>query len=146
MALVTSQILLKEFRPSVSSWAIPANLTKYFSTELTHLQHKLATPPFNASMHQPFVILFDNCEDPIPPDISPTLSLKEDSRTHSLRRILQLIQRIEVLRLCALPAVVFLRQFLRFKNSETLVHLRTPCTTPVLNLHFCENESNCYPS
>jgi hypothetical protein len=38
-------------------------------------------PPFNASRHQPSVLFFDNYEDPILPEISPTPSLKEDSPT-----------------------------------------------------------------
>jgi hypothetical protein len=61
----------------------------------------------------------------------PTLSLKEDPYMHSLQQIPQLLQGIEVLRLCALPAVVVLQQFLRFANSGTLLGLRTPCMTPV---------------
>jgi hypothetical protein len=145
MALLTSKILVKEFRPSISSWTTPLNLTKYFSVEITRLQHKLATPPFNASRHQPSVLLFDKCEDPIPPEISPTPSLKEDSCIHSLQRILQLLQRIEVLRLRALLAAVVLQQFIRFANSETLLSLRTPCTAPMLNLHFYKNENNVNP-
>jgi hypothetical protein len=101
--------------------------------------------PCDTSRNQPSMIFFDDYEDSIPPDISPTLSLKEDSCTHSLRQILQLLQRIEVLRLCALPVVVVLQQFLRFKNSETLLGLRTPCMALVLNLHFYENENNINP-
>jgi hypothetical protein len=85
----------------------------------------------NAPMHKLPVLLFDNFEGFILPELFPTLSLKEDSCTHSLRKILQLLQRIEVLRLCALPAAVVSQQFLRFANSETLLGLRTPCTAPV---------------
>jgi hypothetical protein len=32
--------------------------------------------------------------------------------------------------------------FPQVANSETSLGLRTPCTAPVLNLHFCENENN----
>jgi hypothetical protein len=81
-----------------------------FFHEISPSCNNVAAPPFNASRHQPSVLFCDNCEDPILPEISPTPSLKEDSRTHSLRQILQLLQRIEVLRLCALPAAVVLQQ------------------------------------
>jgi hypothetical protein len=111
-----------------------------FFHEISPSCNNVVAPPHNSSRHQPSVLFFDNCEDPIPPELSPTLSLKEDSRTHSLWRILQLLQRIEVLRLCALPAAVVLQQFLRFTNSKTLLSLRTPCMAPVPNLHSCENE------
>jgi hypothetical protein len=32
-----------------------------------------------------------------------------------------------------------LHQFHSDSNFETSLGLRTPCTAPVLNLHFCEN-------
>jgi hypothetical protein len=35
--------------------------------------------------------------------------------------------------------------FPQVANSETSLGLRTPCTAPVLNLHFCENENNVIP-
>jgi hypothetical protein len=32
--------------------------------------------------------------------------------------------------------------FSQVANTETSLGLRTPCMSPVLNLHFCENENN----
>jgi hypothetical protein len=87
-------------------------------------------------MHKLPVLLFDNFEGIIPPELLLNLSLKEDSYTHSLRKILQLFQRIEVLRLYTLPAAVVLQKFLRFANFETLLGLRTPCMAPVPNYTF----------
>jgi hypothetical protein len=100
----------------------------------------------NAPMHKLPVLLFDNFEGFILPELFPTPSLKEDSCTHSLRKIPQLLQGIEVLRLCALPAAAVSQHFTQVTKPETLLGLRTPCTAPVLNLHFCENENNCYLS
>jgi hypothetical protein len=72
-------------------------------------------------------------------------SLQEDSCTHSLRQFFKYFQVFEPLRLCALPATTVLQQFRSGCNSETSLGLRTPCTAPVLNLHFCENENNVIP-
>jgi hypothetical protein len=82
-------------------------------------------------MHELPMLLFDNFKGFILPDLFPTPSLKEDSCTNSLRKILQLFQRIEVLQLCALPVAVVLQQFAQVTKPETLLGLRNPFTALV---------------
>jgi hypothetical protein len=69
----------------------------------------------------------------------------DNSCTHSLRHFFKYALVFEPLRLCALLATTVLQQFHSGCNSETLLGLRTPCTAPVLNLHFYENENNVIP-
>jgi hypothetical protein len=93
----------------------------------------------------PLELLFDNFEDSIPLSFLHNSSLQKDSCTHSLRQFFKYFQVFEPLRLCALPATTVFQQFRSGCNSETSLGLRTPCTAPVLNLHFCENENNVIP-
>jgi hypothetical protein len=43
------------------------------------------------------------------------------------------------------PTTAVSQQVIQVTKPETLLSLRTPCTAPVLNLHFCENENKSYP-
>jgi hypothetical protein len=64
---------------------------------------------------------------------------------HSLWQFFKYFQVFEPLRLCALPATAVLQQFRSGCNSKTSLGLCTPCTAPMLNFHFCENENNFIP-
>jgi hypothetical protein len=94
----------------------PKCFSHYLTTCDTNLRRLL-----NAPMHKLPVLLFDNFEGVILPEISLNLSLKEDSCMHSLQKILQLLQRIEVLQLYALPIVAVSQQF---RSLSTISQVR----------------------
>jgi len=124
----TSQIFHWEFWPSITlpSQVLLQPFTQVFLMILNHLQHKFVMPS-QWTYAQTSCAFFNNYGDSIPPELSPTLSLEEDSCMHSLRQIPQLIQRIKVLQLYALPAAIVLQQFLRFATWYL--------TQPVHSLH-----------
>jgi hypothetical protein len=68
-----------------------------------------------------------------------------NSCAHSLQHFFKYALIFEPLRLCALLATTTFQQFPQVVIPETLLGLRTPCTAPVLNLHFRENENNVFP-
>jgi hypothetical protein len=58
-----------------------------------------------------------------------------------LAAIRQILSSIWILRLCALSGTTVFQQFRLGCNSDSSLGLHTPCTTPVLNFHFWENEN-----
>ena len=68
-----------------------------------------------------------------------------NSCAHSLRHFFKYALIFEPLRLCALLETTTFQQFPQVVSSETLLGLRTPCTSPVLNFQFRENENNVIP-
>jgi hypothetical protein len=134
MAHGTSRILHKKFRPSVSFLLkdICNFLPKCFSTVLNYLRSKLVKPS-HCSNPQNSHASFDECGDSIPSEFSPTLSLEEDSCTHSLRKKFQTLSSVELPSNLCTPATKISQQVIQVTKPESLLSLHTPCTAPVPN-------------
>jgi hypothetical protein len=121
-------------------------MNKYAFMKLVHQQNNVVAPPYNTSRKWSSLSVSSTTSKTLSLlSFLHNSSLQADSCTHSLRQFFKYSQVFEPLRLCTLPATAVFQQFHSGCNSETSLDLGTPCTSHVLNLHFCENENNVIP-
>jgi hypothetical protein len=170
MAHGTSQILYREFRPSISfleDFCKSERNISLLGTCPPVAQHRCAslTQFFNALG---FLPPFDNFEGSNPSELFPTSSLLENSCSHSLRKTFKHFQVLNPLQLCALPAAAVSQHFTQVTKPElysacalltrllsstfTFVKMGTIVISPELsevNSDFCQctpcGQFNCTP-